>query len=94
MSQTISGTTGYTVASTGGISAPVAQFATEFIKGYERGESMLRKTVSTKTQKQGSSHVFLITDSGAATAQTRGLDGNLIGRSMNQNQVTDNDRVA
>lgn len=88
MPQTISGTTGYTVASTGGISAPVAQFATEFIKGYERGESMLRKTVSTKTQKQGSSHVFLITDSGAATAQTRGLDGNLIGRSMNQNQVT------
>lgn len=78
MTQTITGT----------IHAAMTQYSQEFIKGYERGDSMLRKTVTTKTQKQGNSFVFLVTDSGSATAQTRGLDGNLIGRSMNQNQIT------
>ncbi len=73
---------------TGAINAPLVQYSNEFIKGYERGDSALRSTVTTKTQKQGSSHVFLVTDSGGAQAQTRGLDANLIGRSMNQNQVT------
>lgn len=73
---------------TGTINAPLVQYSREFIKGYERGDSMLRSTVTTKTQKQGDSHVFLVTDSGSATAQTRGLDGNLLGRSMNQNQIT------
>lgn len=73
---------------TGTINAPLVQYSKEFIKGYERGDSMLRSTVTTKTQKQGNSHVFLVTDSGSATAQTRGLDGNLLGRSMNQNQIT------
>lgn len=78
MSQTITGT----------ISAPMTQYRDEFIKGYERGDSMLRSTVTTRTQRQGNSLVFNVTDSGNATANTRGLDGNLIGRSMNQNQVT------
>lgn len=72
---------------TGAISAPMTQYATEFIKGYERGDSLLRSTVTTKVQKQGNKFVFLVTDSGDAKAQTRGLDGNLLGRSMNNNQI-------
>jgi len=73
---------------TGDISAQSKLYSAEYIEGYERGDSLLRSTVTTETMKNGSSFQFVIEDSGDATAVTRGLDGSIVPRSMNNNTVS------
>lgn len=73
---------------TGSISANAKMYSMEYIEGFERRGSLLRQTVTTETMKRGNQFVFVVEDSGNATATTRGLDGNIVPRSMNNNQVT------
>jgi hypothetical protein len=73
---------------TGSTSANAKLYSMEYIEGFERGASLLRQTVTTEIMQRGSQFVFVVEDSGNATATTRGLDGNIVPRSMNNNQVT------
>lgn len=73
---------------TGSQSAAVTMYRDEVIMGYERGISPLKDRVTTDFMKQGSSYVFLVADTGNATATTRGLNGNIPARVNNNNQVT------
>jgi hypothetical protein len=63
-------------------------YRTEYIKGFEKRESLLRKTVTTEAQITGNEAVFLVADSGDATAVTRGLNGDIPTRPDNLNQYT------
>lgn len=63
-------------------------YRTEYIKGFEKRESLLRKTVTTEAQITGNEAVFLVADSGDATAVTRGLNGDIPTRADNLNQYT------
>ena len=63
-------------------------YRTEYVKGFEKRESLLRKTVTTEAQITGNEAVFLVADSGDATAVTRGLNGDIPTRPDNLNQYT------
>ena len=63
-------------------------YRTEYIKGFEKRESLLRKTVTTEAQITGNEAVFLVADSGGATAVTRGHNGDIPTRPDNLNQYT------
>lgn len=71
-------------------SAFQTQYRQEFIAGFEQTQSLVRNTVTTETEIKGNSAVFLVADSGAATAVTRGLNGLIPARADNltQNTVT------
>ena len=60
----------------------------EYVKGFEKRESLARKTVTTEAMINGNSAVFLVADSGGATAVTRGLNGDIPSRADNLNQYT------
>lgn len=60
----------------------------EFIAGFEARQSLLRMSVTTEAVIKGSQAVFLIADSGGATAVTRGVNGLIPARSDNLTQVT------
>jgi len=60
----------------------------EFIAGYERRTSLLSDTVTSEFQTKGNQCVFLVADSGGATAVTRGTNGRIPARSDNLTQVT------
>lgn len=64
------------------------QYRQEFVAGFEQRESVLRKTVTTEAVIKGNSAVFLIADSGDATATTRGVNGLIPARADNLTQVT------
>jgi hypothetical protein len=64
------------------------QYRQEFIAGFEQRESLLRKTVTTEAVIKGNSAVFLIADSGDATATTRGVNGLIPARADNLSQLT------
>lgn len=64
------------------------QYRNEFIAGFEQTQSLVRNTVTTETQIKGNQAVFLVADSGAATAVTRGLNGLIPARADNLNQYT------
>lgn len=64
------------------------QYRQEFIAGFEQRESLLRKTVTTEAVIKGSSAVFLVADSGDATATTRGVNGLIPARADNLTQNT------
>lgn len=68
--------------------APVTQYRDEFIAGFEQRESLVRKTVTTEAVIKGNEAVFLVADSGGATAVTRGLNGLIPARPDNLNQYT------
>lgn len=68
--------------------AAQTQYRQEFIAGFERGESLLRKTVTTEAEIHGTSCVFLVADSGSASAVTRGLNGRIPTRSDSLTQKT------
>ena len=55
-------------------------YRTEFIKGFEQRQSLLRDTVTTEAMVNGNAAVFLVADSGSATAQTRGVNGLIAAR--------------
>lgn len=60
----------------------------EFINGFEQREALIRKTVTTDGIAKGNSFVFLIADSGGATATTRGVNGLIPARADNLTQQT------
>ena len=62
----------------------------EFIKGFEQRESLVRKTVTSEAKINGNTAVFLVADSGSATAVTRGVNGLIPARadSLTQNSCT------
>jgi len=60
----------------------------EFIKGFEKRQSLARRTVTTETEINGNEAVFLVADSGGATAVTRGVNGDIPTRPDNLNQNT------
>lgn len=73
---------------TGSQSAFKTAYKEETIMGFERGETPLRSMVTTDYRESGGAVVFLIADSGNATAVTRGLNGTIPKRVVNNNQVT------
>ena len=60
----------------------------EFIKGFEKRQSLARRTVTTETEINGNEAVFLVADSGGASAVTRGVNGDIPTRPDNLNQFT------
>lgn len=66
------------------------QYRAEFIAGFEQRQSLLRQTVTTDANINGNTAVFLVADSGSATAVTRGVNGLIPARADNltQNSAT------
>lgn len=60
----------------------------EFIAGFEKSQSLARRTVTTETEINGNTAVFLVADSGGATAVTRGVNGDIPTRPDNLNQFS------
>lgn len=69
-------------------SAFQSMYRAEYIKGFEKRESLLRKSVTTEAMIKGNSATFLVADSGSASAVTRGLNGDIPTRPDNLNQYT------
>ncbi len=51
------------------------QYRDEFVAKFEQRETLLRKTVTTETQRKGNATVFLVAGSGTQEATTRGANG-------------------
>jgi len=64
------------------------QYRQEFVQGFEDRQSILRATTVQEAQIKGNTAVFLVADSGSATAQTRGVDGLIAARNDNLTQNT------
>jgi hypothetical protein len=66
------------------------QYRQEFIAGFEQRQSLVRQTVTTEVEIKGNTATFLVADSGAAEAVTRGLNGLIPARADNltQNSAT------
>lgn len=60
----------------------------EFIAGFEKRQSLLRKAVTTEVQMKGNTATFLVADSGSASAVTRGVNGDIPTRPDNLNQYS------
>ena len=60
----------------------------EMIAGFEKRQSLVRRTTVTEANVTGNQAVFLVGDSGGATAVTRGVDGDLPTRPDQLNQYT------
>ena len=58
----------------------------EFISGFEQRQSLLRQTCTTEADINGNTAVFLVADSGSASAVTRGSNGLIPGRADNLTQ--------
>jgi hypothetical protein len=64
------------------------KYRQEFIAGFEKRQSLARRTVTTETEVNGNTAVFLVADSGGATAVTRGVNGDIPTRPDNLNQFS------
>lgn len=64
------------------------QYRQEFIAGFEQHQSLLRDSVTTEAVIKGNQAVFLVADSGSATAKTRGVNGLIPARADNLTQNT------
>lgn len=64
------------------------QYRDEFIAGFEQRQSLVRSTVTTEANVNGNQAVFLVADSGGATAVTRGTNGLIPARPDNLEQFT------
>lgn len=62
------------------------QYRQEFIAGFEQKQTLLRETVTTEAVIKGNTAVFLVADSGSATAQSRGVNGMIPARADNNTQ--------
>lgn len=62
------------------------QYRKEFVAGFEKRESLIRKTTITETEIHGNTATFLVADSGGATAVTRGANGDIPTRADNLTQ--------
>ena len=58
----------------------------EFIAGFEQKQSLVRQTVTTEANVNGNTAVFLVADSGSASAVTRGVNGLIPARADNLTQ--------
>lgn len=67
-------------------SAFQTMYRKEYIKGFEKRQSLLRNTVTTEAMIEGNDATFLVADSGGATAVSRGLNGDIPTRPDNLNQ--------
>jgi hypothetical protein len=63
-------------------------YRNEFIAGFEQNQSLVRQTTTTEGVIKGNQIVFLVADSGGATAVTRGVNGMIPARADNLNQYT------
>lgn len=70
------------------VSAPVTQYRTETVKGFEVDEALLRLTATTEAVIKGNTATFLVADSGSATATTRGVNGLIPARNNNLTQTS------
>ena len=64
------------------------QYRQEFVHGFEDMQSILRSVCITEAQMKGNEAVFLVADSGSATAVTRGSNGLIQARADNLSQIT------
>jgi hypothetical protein len=64
------------------------QYRKEAIMGFEFGQSDLRTCTTTEAVIKGNQAVFLVADSGGATAANRGVNGLIPARTDNLNQFT------
>ncbi len=64
------------------------QYRQEFVMGFEKRESLARRTTTTEVEIKGNEAIFLVADSGGATAVTRGPNGDIPTRPDNNNQFT------
>jgi hypothetical protein len=69
-------------------SAAVTQFRNETVDGFEQRQSLLRDAVTTEAVIKGNTATFLIADSGAATAVTRGINGLIPSRADSLTQTS------
>lgn len=65
-----------------------ALYDSELIAGFERHQSVLRQTCTTRGMPKGNTFVFDVVDSGSASAVTRGVNGQIPERANNQTQYT------
>lgn len=65
-----------------------ALYDQELIAGYERNQSVLRETCTTRGLVKGNTFIFDIIDSGSASAVTRGVNGQIPARANNNTQTT------
>ncbi len=70
------------------IGAYQTKYRQELILGFEDRASRLRSTVVTEGEVNGNAFKFLVSDSGSATATTRGADGLLVARDDSHTQTT------
>jgi len=61
-------------------------FRQEVVMGFEKGQSLARRTTTVETEINGNEATFLVADSGGATATTRGVNGDIPTRPDNLNQ--------
>lgn len=64
------------------------QYRQEFIHGFEDRLSRLGSVCTRESNVRGNEAIFLVADSGAATANNRGVDGLIPARGDNQTQTT------
>lgn len=64
------------------------QYRQEFIAGFEQMQSLLRDSTTTEAVIKGNTATFLVADSGAATAVTRGVNGLIPSRPDNLTQAS------
>jgi hypothetical protein len=64
------------------------QYRKEAIEGFEFGQSDLRTSVCTEAVIKGNQAIFMVADSGGASASTRGVNGLIPARSDDLNQFT------
>lgn len=69
-------------------SSPVTLYSAEFIDAFEVGVTLLRDTVTTEGVAKGSNFIFASAGTNGATAVTRGINGLIPGRSVDQIQYT------
>lgn len=62
------------------------QYRQEFVAGFEARQSLVRDFVTTEAVIKGNTAVFLVADSGGATAVTRGVNGLIPSRADNLTQ--------
>ena len=62
------------------------QYRQEYIAGYEQKQTLLRETCTTEAVIKGNTAVFLVSDSGGATAVTRGANGLIPARADDNTQ--------
>ena len=67
-------------------SAFQTQYRQEFIAGFEQHQTLMRDFVTTEAVIKGNTAVFLVADSGAAEAQSRGVNGRIAARNDNNTQ--------